>query len=821
MFPRLLSLWLIPLALLKFSPFLVSEVLNEKHYDISPCEKGIKVSEKQIVFSEGCPLRTYWIHRLFNSSGQLIELSEEGEGMTKTTLYHYNSQNQLEEVIKPDGRSLYYSYNQEGRISRFEAGDGSFCYRYHYDPSKRLVRVEDLCHQLIQTISRLNEEEWMEEQGPAMRLIYQQDACGRRVGMTLPDSSRVIYDYEGDQIVGIERLDKHQHSCYFHSFEYDEQGQLLSQSSMQGRRESVPEGGWDAKGRLLKLIREEGEEREEHTFCYTEEGFLANEKSHAYTYDSLFNRLSHQGQEWKINGLNQLVETPHASYCYDANGNLIEKQTPQGSVVYAYDALDRLIWVEYPKEKAFSYLYDPFHRRLSEIRWKWQEEQEDWALESKEWMLYDGFKEIGKFNDQGECLEFRLLAPPIKGRREQAIALELGGKVLIPLHDFWGSVCSLVDPVSGEKLERYTYSAYGEEEIFNGEGEKLSASFFRNAWRFWGQRKDETGLIFFGRRYYDPEMGRWITPDPFFFHDTSNLYAFSRNDPINYYDSQGLFSVAHLWANLTQCLAACFESLFQPLTWKSLRLPQVIHQETEKLGREFLKGRILIRDSYGLMGLSGEETEQAAYGDVELSEKVRCSFINGMLINKVEMLSNLEFISQAHGNTRVHYIFRPTEGFTLDGLRAIWVKISDGVGYRSPHAHLLAKKWRELIAEMGGVEGGGVILHYAHSLGGTETDRARKLLTPEEQKRIRVVTFGSPTIVGNEGFSQVINVVGIYDGVCIFDPLGRGDPDNTIWFLPGANHLLQGGTYQPVMHRLGEACLVEFKGGGEEETKET
>jgi hypothetical protein len=173
------------------------------------------------------------------------------------------------------------------------------------------------------------------------------------------------------------------------------------------------------------------------------------------------------------------------------------------------------------------------------------------------------------------------------------------------------------------------------------------------------------------------------------------------------------------------------------------------------------------------MGHSYERTEVSHYGERLVNDKVRVTFINGILTTRDDMLSNLELISESHGGVKVHYIFRPTEGWTWDISRAIMVKLAFKLGFRSMHAHLLAAQWRSLIHEMGGVNGGGTIIHYAHSLGGAETARARDLLTLEEQKMIRVITFGSATLIPNGGFQKVVNIISINDAVHYFDPVGH------------------------------------------------
>lgn len=53
-----------------------------------------------------------------------------------------------------------------------------------------------------------------------------------------------------------------------------------------------------------------------------------------------------------------------------------------------------------------------------------------------------------------------------------------------------------------------------------------------------------TGLVRFGARDYDPEVGRWTTKDPIGFHGGLNHYEYVSNDPINYIDPLGLYTVA-------------------------------------------------------------------------------------------------------------------------------------------------------------------------------------------------------------------------------------------------------------------------------------
>jgi RHS repeat-associated protein len=54
------------------------------------------------------------------------------------------------------------------------------------------------------------------------------------------------------------------------------------------------------------------------------------------------------------------------------------------------------------------------------------------------------------------------------------------------------------------------------------------------------ERDDESGLCYHGARYYAPWLGRWSAGDPAGLADGPNLYRYSRDNPVNLKDSQGL-----------------------------------------------------------------------------------------------------------------------------------------------------------------------------------------------------------------------------------------------------------------------------------------
>jgi RHS repeat-associated protein len=174
--------------------------------------------------------------------------------------------------------------------------------------------------------------------------------------------------------------------------------------------------------------------------------------------------------------------------------------------------------------------YDNFHRRQQKTVFSWI--NDSWQLTHALCFLYDGQNEIGSCTTSGQIVELRLLADGLGAEIGSSVAFELDNVPYAPIHDHCGSVVALLN-TSGQTASAYRYSAFGEEIILN--------SSISNPWRFASKRTDEeTGLVYFGRRYYDPAIGRWITADPEGCRDGINLYAYVHNKPLTLFDLYGL-----------------------------------------------------------------------------------------------------------------------------------------------------------------------------------------------------------------------------------------------------------------------------------------
>jgi len=105
------------------------------------------------------------------------------------------------------------------------------------------------------------------------------------------------------------------------------------------------------------------------------------------------------------------------------------------------------------------------------------------------------------------------------------------------LYDANGNVGQLIDS-AGSIAAHYEYDPYGK--LLKAEGGMAAENPFRFSTKYFD---DETGLGYWGYRYYSPELGRWLNRDPIGEIGGLNLYALVMNNIVNRYDMMGLASV--------------------------------------------------------------------------------------------------------------------------------------------------------------------------------------------------------------------------------------------------------------------------------------
>jgi RHS repeat-associated protein len=624
-----------------------------------------------------------------------------------------------------------------GHLIRYRSHD--FDYNYAYDSRDRITSVADQTSRTLRSYDPLGNT-LTETLANALTFSNNYDAQGRRLTCVLPDTSSITYTYNGAFLHSVSRND------YIHVYsERNLEGQVIyaqtpagdiqierdklgRYASIQAPYFSAKDYTYDPVGNLLSYTYQ-GEVKQ---YAYDDLNQLIQEDDYTFHYDSIHNRLKKNIYDYAINTLSQVTSDGETHFTYDLCGNLIS----DGTRTYTYDTLDRLIAVEEGEHKT-EYAYDPFHRRLSKTVYL-----NGRKLKTIRY-LWDGKHEIGSVDEQGYLLELRILGEGLGAEIGAAVFYELQGQAFIPIHDHRGSVVALIGIATQTPIEYYRYSAFGEEET----GNTLSP------WLFSSKRTDkETDLIYFGRRYYNPALGRWITQDPQGFEDGPNLYAYVHNNPLTEIDLYGLWSIG-------QCLGGLSRMAFKSLEWTGanlLPLPYV-RNVVESIGRWGSGGEFRGPSRYRtgqseIITIPGKTVPGHSY-----------THANGMLTRKEDAIKQAEYISQTHGNLQVDLLYHGTEGIIMDLIGCGLSKLGIPTAYNKMCANYYTDKLHD--------DPNHRFTSSVHSRGGIQMMNTGRLLTPDQRQHIDVISYGSATLIPSGYFRFARNNLSALDVVTMTNPL--------------------------------------------------
>jgi RHS repeat-associated protein len=506
---------------------------EELFYDIS----GNKIRRESTVYLANTPLKTTAISWEHDPMGRVIK---EIEGDQKTTLYSYDNRGRIEKKILPRGISLFYTYDGTDRLLEERSSDRTVHYQYFYeqggsDPTQIIDRIQNI--KLLRSYNQFGELiQEVNAAGLASNWTY--DHLGRCTQFILPNRSSVSYQHVGTHLTFVKRHSSSGHLLYTHHYNTfdpnghvsDEKlifdcGSITTHHDLLERPKKISSRWMNQEvvyGPSGLVMRTENSLIGEKNYAYDALNQLLKENDTRYLFDSLGNP-----SDCETNSCNQILSTPHCKLHYDPDGNPCLREEKNGPISYSYDALGRLTSITHPKERKVLYTYDPLSRLLSKELLVYN--SGTWQQQEKLFYLYDKELEVGAVDENGTLLQFKVLGLGLKGDRGSAVAIETQDGVFAPLHDFSGNIVALVTP-HGKIAETYKFDAFGREV------EPISTS---NPWRFCSKRYEE-GFIFFGLRFYDPSLGRWLTPDPSGFTDSANLYLYVLNSPLNRLDLFGL-----------------------------------------------------------------------------------------------------------------------------------------------------------------------------------------------------------------------------------------------------------------------------------------
>lgn len=120
------------------------------------------------------------------------------------------------------------------------------------------------------------------------------------------------------------------------------------------------------------------------------------------------------------------------------------------------------------------------------------------------------------------------------------VAMTIGGLTYYLAYDQIGSPKIIAD-AAGNVVKQIDYDSFGN--IIDDSNPAFDIPFGFAG----GLYDNDTGLVRFGYRDYDPDVGRWTAKDPIFFAGgDTDLFGYCLNDPVNFVDPWGLTSAGHL-----------------------------------------------------------------------------------------------------------------------------------------------------------------------------------------------------------------------------------------------------------------------------------
>lgn len=200
------------------------------------------------------------------------------------------------------------------------------------------------------------------------------------------------------------------------------------------------------------------------------------------------------------------------NYTYDANGNVVGR----GTDVLTYDSRNNLISVSNVNGPT-SFVYDGDGGRVKKMI-------------GTATTVYIG----RQYECKTTCSKYIFAGT-------QKIAVKPVGATgdIFFYHPDHLTSTNIVTNKIGAKVQEVAYYPYGKKRAMPGAVEEINVSH-----KYTSQELDEsTELYFYGARYYDPVLARFISPDtqiPNFYNPQRlNRYAYADNNPLNYIDPTG------------------------------------------------------------------------------------------------------------------------------------------------------------------------------------------------------------------------------------------------------------------------------------------
>jgi len=464
----------------------------------------------------------------------------------RDTQYTYNLDRQLTLVTRPDGQTLSLGYDTGGRLSTLTL-PGSQTLTYAYDATKGILSSialpgeNNLSYAFDGVV--LKTTTWSGTIAGSVSRNYENNF--RVVSQSVNNADTINFGYDNDGLLtsaGAETITRSAQNglitgstlgAVTDSRTYSTFGELSTYTAnVSGSPVFSTTYTRDKLGRITQKVETISGVINTFVYTYDTAGRLTDVQQNGtvvahYTYDTNGNRLSAADTTGTVNGTydaqDRLTQYGNLQFTYTANGELLTKSNPTlgQTATFSYDVLGNLKSANLPGGTLLEYVVDGQNRRIGK------------KLNST---LAQGFLYQNQLNPVAELDGTgAVVSRFVYGTKANVPDLMIRGGVTYRIvSDHLGSPRLVVNTATGEIVQRIDYDEFGN--ITQDTNPGFQPFGFAG-----GLYDQQTGLVRFGVRDYDPQVGRWTGKDPIGFEGRdANLYGYTLNDPLNWIDSWGL-----------------------------------------------------------------------------------------------------------------------------------------------------------------------------------------------------------------------------------------------------------------------------------------
>ncbi|MCM3005799.1 DNRLRE domain-containing protein [Priestia koreensis] len=534
---------------------------NSKNEVISVTDPSDEVQKTRYTYDENGNLNSILDKKAHSETyrydGQ-NKLTSEKDALGQQITYKYDNNGNLTDKLSANGDLITFSYDNNLGTVKSASVNGLTKWSYTYDELNQLKTVYE--GSSTGTTSNILKSFTYDNDGSVAtvtdrgNLLEYTDLGKDQKAQYKVGSGVTTLIYSLNSMDNIAQVTRNNDSAPLVSFKYESSGNLNAINYKNGSEIGMTY----LKGRLDKYVLKKNSTQNLNTYTYSYDAnnnitdinanngttnytynklneltkeILPDGTSISYTYDAVGNRISKDviksgstvTTSYDYNENNQLILANGVIYKYDKNGNLQD----DGTNTYVFNAFNQLEEVKDLQGKTVAqYTYDEDGKRISSRTSKGIVKY-----------FYDGNKVLYETDGLN-----RILREYTYDKGGHISTMTTSGKTYYYLYNQHGDIIALTDE-KGDVVASYTYDSWGN--ILSQSGELADV----NPYRYAGYRYDnETGLYYLTARYYNSDLGRFISKDTFHGFQNRplsiNKYAYAENNPVMNNDPDGDMAAA-------------------------------------------------------------------------------------------------------------------------------------------------------------------------------------------------------------------------------------------------------------------------------------